>query len=58
MMKIRFTIILEPKSQKRARSRGFIIKGGGMHGQDIARAQTYTDEDQPDRAEQAHGPDV
>ena len=46
MMKIRFTIILEPKSQKRARSRGFIIKGGGKHGQDIARAQTYTHEDQ------------
>ena len=46
MNPIRFTIILEPKSQKRARSRGFLIKGGGKHGQDIARAQTYTDEDQ------------
>jgi len=46
MMKIRFTIILEPRSQKRARSRGFIIKGGGRYGQDIARAQTYTDKDQ------------
>ena len=46
MNPIRFTIILAPQSQKRARSRGFIIKGGGKHGQDIARAQTYTDEDQ------------
>ena len=46
MTPIRFTIILAPQSQKRARSRGFIIKGGGKHGQDIARAQTYTDEDQ------------
>lgn len=45
-MEIRFTIILAPQSQKRARSRGFIIKGGGKHGQDIARAQTYTDKDQ------------
>lgn len=46
MNPIRFTIILAPQSQKRARSRGFIIKGGGKHGQDLARAQTYTDEDQ------------
>ena len=43
---IQFTIILAPKSQKRARSRGFIVKGGGVHGQDIVRAQTYTDKDQ------------
>jgi hypothetical protein len=43
---IRPTIILAPKSQKRARSRGVIVKGGGKNGQDVARSQTYTDKDQ------------
>jgi Holliday junction resolvase RusA-like endonuclease len=43
---MKFTITIPPKAQKRAKSRGFIIKGGGKKGQDIARAQTYTDEDQ------------
>ena len=43
---MKFIIPISPKAQKRTRSRGFIIKGGGKHGQDIARAQTYTDKDQ------------
>lgn len=45
-MRLDFTIMLTPKAQKRARNRGFIIKGGGRNGQDIARSQTYKDDTQ------------
>jgi len=50
-MVLKFTIPLPPKAQKRARSRGVIIRGGGKLGQDIARSQSYTDSGQ--RTEQA-----
>jgi Holliday junction resolvase RusA-like endonuclease len=45
-MRLDFTITMIPKAQKRARNRGFIIKGGGKNGQDIARSQTYKDDTQ------------
>jgi len=49
--RIEFTISLSPRPQQRARNRGFIVRGGGRNGQDVARSQTYTDTDQ--RTEQA-----
>jgi Holliday junction resolvase RusA-like endonuclease len=48
---VKFIIPIVPKAQKRARSRGFILKGAGKGGKDLARSQTYTDTDQ--RTEQA-----
>jgi Holliday junction resolvase RusA-like endonuclease len=45
-MRLDFTITMIPKAQKRTRNRGFLIKGGGRNGQDIARSMTYKDEGQ------------
>lgn len=44
---MKFTIILPPKAQKRARSGARLIKGAGKNGQDIAvPTRPHTDKDQ------------